>query len=145
MEELITKVNNEIHIKFDVTPEELKIIDNEKEIILGKNVMTNEFVFASKEDALRYYNKQLENCERGIPEFEKKANELEDEVHNNKIFEDLYKLKGKLDTSKLKGKYKVLDEYLNKSIQYNYCLNQIKLRTRDADKFKSMIKTIEAL
>lgn len=141
----VEKVGESIVVKLPSEVEDIKIKDDtDKEINIGKNVYDSYYKFENKSDALKYYESQLISCEKGVPVFEKQMEQISAEIKDRSIFEEIYKIKEKLN-SKYTSKYKKLEEYLHKSIEYNTYKKQIEIRKRDSNSIKNIINKINTL
>ena len=64
---------------------------------------------------------------------------------DSKIFEQINKIKDKMDTSKYKGKFKMLDLYLERHSHYKQGQTQIKIRSKHIPYFETILKHITEL
>ena len=101
--------------------------------------------FDNKATALEHYGVQLKNCKYGLEVVEKGMKDLEEEIMDSKIFEQINKIKDKMDTSKYKGKFKMLDLYLERHSHYKQGQTQIKIRSKHIPYFETILKHITEL
>lgn len=144
-EEIYVQEDGKLVVISEPTEENITLKDEEIEKTLGVIQNVNKMIFNTISEGREYYQNQLNNCENGKKFFEDTIKKLEEEVVDAKIFEKIGELKGKLDISKHKGKYKLLEDYLKSFTQYNQAKNMVSIRETDSKRFRDIIDKIDSL
>jgi len=139
------KVGEKVMVRHETQKEVLFHGPETNKSIVGEVLNDYTYSFETKEKAIEFFNASLTNCCKGIQQFTEEIKSLEEKVMDIKIFDRIEQLKGKLDNSKLKGKYPQLEAYMGSFTRYNTLKNQLKIMERDVPYLNEILKIVKEL